>query len=109
MIRKTECRHRYSPCGRGYRQEGRLLYRQRLYGHVGVGTPGVARHARRVWLHENLRRRPPDATGPVPSGVPPGQDGQGNGDGHRRRQTTENHRQRVRPVRQHHRGYRLRP
>jgi phosphoribosylformimino-5-aminoimidazole carboxamide ribotide isomerase len=25
--------------------------------------------------------------------------------GHRRRQTTENHRQRVRPVRQHHRGF----
>ena len=44
---------------------------------------------------------------PIPSGVPPGQDGQRDGDGHRRRQTTENHRQRVRPVRQHHRGYRL--
>ena len=58
-------------------------------------------------LHENLRRKPPDAAGPVPSGVPPGQDGQRDGDGHRRRQTTENHRQRVRPVRQHHRGYRL--
>ena len=25
--RKPECRHGYSPCGRGYRQERRLLYR----------------------------------------------------------------------------------
>ena len=36
--RKTECRSGDSPCGRGYREKGRLHNRKRLHGDMGAGT-----------------------------------------------------------------------
>jgi len=54
--RKTECGNGYSPCGRGYRKDGRLLYRQRIHGDLGSGAPRATCPARYVWLYEDNRR-----------------------------------------------------
>lgn len=72
-------------------KKGRLLYRQRVYGHVGVGAPRVTGIARHIRLHEDSSRRPPVDSRTFPTGRQANKDGQRYGDRHNRQQTAQDH------------------